>query len=73
MSNKSVKQFDGSKPAKSRRRTVAVRLEEQLRDGVKIRKGATADQVIDGTAYTPLEEKDRKRITKELETIKSRI
>lgn len=71
--NKSVKQFDGSRPARNRRATVAVHLEEQLRSGTKVIKGSQKNEFVEFTGYEALQEKDRKIITKELETIKSRI
>jgi hypothetical protein len=46
-----------------RRKSVLERLEKQLVSSVKHNKGVT----------TPLDDKDKKRIEKEIETLKSRI
>ena len=47
----------------ARRKTVLKQLEKQLVSGVKHNKRVT----------TPLDDKDKKRIEKEIETLKSRI
>lgn len=56
-------------PAKERRRSVLTRLEAQLKSGRKPEK-------VDGKSTTnliQLGEKDIKRITKEMETLKNRV
>ena len=70
--NKSQKHFNGLRKARQRRARVAVRLEEQLRDGVKPLK-SEGKQVHEELSYEPLTDHDRVRIQKELETLKKRI
>lgn len=61
--------FDRSPAAVERRRRVMKRLENQLLTGFKTVKDETSGNI--GTA--PLTEEDRKRIIKELETLKTRL
>lgn len=61
-----MKQVAKSISAIERRKRAVTRLESQLKSGVKIQK-QTTDVVV------PLTDKDKVRIEKELNTLKSRI
>jgi hypothetical protein len=57
--------------AKGRRKLALKQREEQLLAGTKPNRGTTAEKKL--TPSIPLEEKDVKRIKKEIETLKTRI
>lgn len=69
MSNKSTKGYNGTPQAKTRRNTVIKALESQLKSGKKYEKvnGKTTNKKVD------LTDSDKERISKELETLKSRL
>lgn len=58
---------------KIRRENVIRRLEAQLKSGTKTEKVAQLTKATTGANQLPLEEKDVKRIKKELEVLKSRV
>lgn len=62
--NKSKKGYDGSPQAKERRAKVISRLETQLKNGMK---------PVDKDISVALEDKDIKRIKKELGILQSRV
>jgi hypothetical protein len=64
MSNGTVKGFNGTPKARTRRTGVITRLEAQLKSGVKSVKGGGTTELVDA---------DVKRINKELSTLKERI
>lgn len=57
--------------AKARRKATLERLEKQLVDGTKPNRGTTQEKK--DTPRIPITEKDRKRIEKEIEVLKTRI
>ena len=68
MTNKSKKGFNGTPQARSRRARVVVRLENQLKRGMRAPK--KGEQTV---SDVPLMDADIKRIEKELEILKTRI
>jgi hypothetical protein len=68
---KSAKLKSMTVKAKARRRIALQQLENQLLLGIKPNRGTTAEKKL--TPSIPLEEKDVKRIKKEIETLKTRI
>jgi hypothetical protein len=58
---------------KNRRSRVISRLEAQLKSGVKTERVSQLTLATTGANQIPLEEKDIKRIKKEIETLKSKI
>jgi hypothetical protein len=69
--NKSKKLFNGQQKAKQRRESAIIRLQEQLKLGLKTVKDDF--QEIPGITAHPLTESDITRIKKELSTLKSRV
>ena len=68
--NKSKKGYNGTSKARDRRERVVVRLEAQLKSGKKPLESARLQ--VGPRVMEDLTEKDKIRITKELETLKNR-
>ena len=73
--NKSTKHFNGTPPARARRAKVLLRLEKQLKEGTKpsVTEQIKGRNKVVKSELVPLTDDDVKRISKEIDIIKTRI